>query len=1446
MLIELRVTTDGDRHADVAVEMERSMEVGSLADALAAHLGEPAGRSIRVASGGRVLDRDLPVGASGLRRGEVVQLVAPSPCVERRADRAPAALVVVDGPDRGRRHVLRSGTSSIGRGADCTLRLSDPSVSRHHADVSVGWSVELADRGSAHGTEVDGRAIDGPTRIEAGALIRVGETVLALSLDDAATAEQLGDDLHFNRPPRLVRRDEARRFAFPPPPARQRGLRFPWMSLVAAVCMGLAFMGLGGGGWRTGIFYLFMPVLLIAGALESRSGARADHAQDVREWRRAVVAKLDELCAAQAEELAVALHSHPSDDDLLTLVDVLGARLWEREPGHPDFLALRCGVGAVSSHHTIELPEGGPSGMRDELVDQLAPYGDLDGSPIEVHLGEVGNLGLAGDCQAVASLARSAVLQVASLHSPAHVGIAAAVEDDASWDWLKWLPHRRTAAVLLGGSPTGTDPSSAADLISRIEALVRSRTAERSDEGAQPGRSPSLVVLHDASLGIDRARIDDLLRDGPPVGVHVVWLDESFARLPSRLGATVVATHDAGEVDIAWTRAGRSQRVQAASARLDAVERAALRLSPLVDGGVRLGISAELAAEVRAPQVLGPLESWSDAAGVVERWRSAAPGRLRASVGALADGHPLVVDLRRDGPHALVAGTTGAGKSELLQSLVCGLALDLPPARVNFLLVDYKGGAAFRECADLPHTVGLVTDLDAAEVRRALVSLDAELRRREEILAAARVKDLPTLERLAPTEAPPALVIVVDEFAALSREVPEFVDGVVDIAQRGRSLGLHLVLATQRPAGVVTETIRANTNLRVALRMADATESLDVIDSALAASLPVRTPGRAVLRVGGSDLRVFQGVHLGARSDDGGRSVTVRSFGLNGAGDGGTTTLGDTWSSNGADAATDLARIVEACRAAADREALAPPFRPWKDPLPTVVDLRSLPPAERCASLPVALRDDPAAQEQAPLAIDLARDGHLAVFGTSGAGKTVLLRTLAAAAAARASDEPVRIDAIDAAGRGLAVLERLPEVGSVLDADRELERVLRLLRTLTRELDDRTALLASEGVDDIDRLHERLGDARLPRRLLLIDGLPAFHDRYERLQRGLALDLLGTILAEGRRVGLHVAMASEQRSGLFSPLLTSVQRRIVMRQASADDEASLGVQPGTLGPDAPAGRALIDGSTCQIAILGGSTDPELQHEALDQLAAATAGRDPAPAVPVLPATVLRRELRDRSTADRLVLGVAEDDLGPAVLELDGEHLCVFGPPRSGKTTALRLLAEEIRATATDRALRCIAARKDDALGGFAWDEVALGPAAGVELVERLCDDLELGSTGPTTLVIDDVVDLLDDGLEGPLEALLRRGIGHDLQVIASGDAGRATTWSEALKRLRGSRGGLLLQPDHDRDGDLLAVTLPMAPPVDAAPGRGYVVTRRTQPAFVQLCLPAGLAAPEAA
>ncbi|PLW73145.1 cell division protein FtsY, partial [Streptomyces sp. DJ] len=258
------------------------------------------------------------------------------------------------------------------------------------------------------------------------------------------------------------------------------------------------------------------------------------------------------------------------------------------------------------------------------------------------------------------------------------------------------------------------------------------------------------------------------------------------------------------------------------------------------------------------------------AADLVHRWEQR-PASTGALLGVGYTG-PVVFDLVKDGPHALVAGTTGAGKSELLQSLVASLAAVNRPDEMTFVLVDYKGGSAFRECVRLPHVLGMVTDLDSHLVERALSSLGAELVRRERLLADAGAKDhaeYRAMRRRNPLlPALPRLLLVIDEFATLARDVQEFVPGLVSIAQRGRSLGLHLVLATQRPAGVVTADIRANTNLRIALRVTDTMDSQDVLEVNDAVTISASTPGRALARVGHRSVLPFQTAYVGAVRED--------------------------------------------------------------------------------------------------------------------------------------------------------------------------------------------------------------------------------------------------------------------------------------------------------------------------------------------------------------------------------------------------------------------------------------------------------------------------------------------------------------------------------------------------------------------------------------------------
>ncbi len=414
-----------------------------------------------------------------------------------------------------------------------------------------------------------------------------------------------------------------------------------------------------------------------------------------------------------------------------------------------------------------------------------------------------------------------------------------------------------------------------------------------------------------------------------------------------------VDTTDAGAM-VGQVRDG--ERVHPVACEPVAVGRAdalARSLAPVVDVGSPEADDSDLPG--RSPTRCWPARRrWIPPSQVVDRWREnnslivrdGSPpvrrkkeGNLRALVGH-AGSAPFFLDLRRDGPHALVGGTTGAGKSEFLQSWVLGMAAAHSPDRLTFLFVDYKGGAAFADCVKLPHTVGLVTDLSPHLVRRALTSLRAELRHREHLLQRKKAKDLISLEKTGDPDCPPSLVIVVDEFAALVQEVPEFVDGVVDVAQRGRSLGLHLILATQRPAGVIKDNLRANTNLRIALRMADTDDSVDILGDPMAAHFDPSIPGRGAAEDRPGPDAAFQTGYAGGWTTDAPPRPRIDVAEL-AFGGGATWEVPEVEAVEVADPGpTDIARMVATISAAAGQAGVPVPRKPWLPELAPIYNLK--------------------------------------------------------------------------------------------------------------------------------------------------------------------------------------------------------------------------------------------------------------------------------------------------------------------------------------------------------------------------------------------------------------------------------------------------------------------------------------------------------------------------
>jgi DNA segregation ATPase FtsK/SpoIIIE, S-DNA-T family len=916
------------------------------------------------------------------------------------------------------------------------------------------------------------------------------------------------------------------------------------------------------------------------------------------------------------------------------------------------------------------------------------------------------------------------------------------------------------------------------------------------------------------------------------VGVHLVWLAAPGGRLPAACGAVL---------DVDGTGTGQLTPVCAEPVRgltIDAVGggwawRLARALAPLREAGPpgRSGTLPTSAALLDLHDI-----DLTDPAAVTAAWAGA--GRTtQAPVGVTEDG-VASIDLRRDGPHALLGGTTGSGKSELLQTLVTSLAMVNRPDELCFVLVDYKGGAAFAGCAELPHVVGVVTDLDEQLAVRALSSLQAELTRRERLLADVGAADLDEYQQ-APSHGsrPPLarLVLVIDEFRVLAQELPDFLVGLVRLAAVGRSLGVHLVLATQRPAGVVSADIQANVNLRIALRVRDRGDSDDVLDAPDAAFLPQHVPGRALARAGSGPLTAFQVARVGSwgtrpvrqqprvwRVDDAAMAECAEPTG---------TALCE-----GADV---LSVLAASAREATRRLGVSVPPSPWLPALPEEVDLDDVEraagvvpaangrggmgdgsAAEGAGAAALGMADLPHEQRQAPLLWHPVRDGHLAVVGGRASGRTTTLRTLALGLAGSWPPEQLHLHLLDV-GESLHDLAALPHVGTVLGHDRPA-LVARLLTRLAEQLAERqhagSHLLPRSG-SSVPSSASTAGPV-----VLLVDGWEAVVSALEGVDHGRAVDELLALVRDGASAGLRIVVTGG-RDVLLGRLASLVSDRLVLRTGDPTDLLLAGLRADAVPTHQPPGRAVrtADGVQVQVALPRRGEEPALTLASQVGCARERWGEAPPPGVVrlrALPSTVSADSLLDAQAgaADGhrwALIGVGGDEAKPCGLNLDTDPVAVVsGPPGSGRTTALRTMASSL--SAAGAAVITVCPRAGAALEG-PW------PCCPSDAPDRLS---RLLRENPTACVLVDDVELLADGPVEPLLVQLARRRGPTALVVA-GDSGALVHGFRGVgPAARAARTGLVLCPGSPGDGEVVGVRLQL--PDERVPGRGVLVVRGSQ------------------
>ena len=1389
LTLGLRDVASGAR-AEVLLRAQPGCTLAEVAPALLDLLGD-ADSTPTLSVDGVPVGPDSVVGAPPLVDGALVDRSAP-PAARRLPDLP--VLDVVGGPCAGASHPLTLGHHTVGRAG--SVPLADPEVSRSHCRLSMRHEgTTVHDLVATNGTWVGGVRV-GPAGapVPEGALLRVGSSVLCLRPAPPAPPPltPTGDGgLAFNRPPRVLPSQVTTQVVVPAPPQAPERNPVPLLAVLAPLVLGLVMWRVLGNASFL-LFTLLSPVLVLGNVVTERRSGRRRHRRELARWRAARDVADETLRRAVRADEALRRAACPDAAVLLRTVRHGTAGLWERRPDDADALLLRLGLADQPAQVEAEgdVPHGATTARA---------------VPVTVALPEVGVLGLAGPTAERRALARWLVAQAAALHSPQDLQVVvvtdAAAQDD--WDWVRPLPHLRPGEHQQCRATLGLGPAQARLRIAELHALLDRRRAEPSAAHQQV-----LLVIDGARALRGIGGLTTVLRDGPALGVVALAVDADLAGLPGECGATAALEGPLLSLQVhGGTPLSGALADQVSASYAEALARG---LAPWREVSREHGGPGALPASARWTDVadLPLVGDDSDVDALLARWAARTRG-TRVPLGIGPDG-AFTVDLAADGPHALVAGTTGSGKSELLQTLIASLVAGNRPDDLHLLLVDYKGGAAFGPCADLPHTVGMVTDLDGALVERALASLTAELKRREAVLTEVGAKDLADLRRQGRTLA--RLVIVVDEFASLAEELPDFVQGLVGIAQRGRSLGVHLVLATQRPEGVVSADIRANTNLRLCLAVTRDTESRDVIDAPVAATISRATPGRGYARTGHAELTAFQAGRVGGRRPATTEHAAVAVELLP------TADLGDPPPVTPSVEAgpSDLTLLVAACRAAALRLGLGTQPSPWLAPLPATVLREDLPPTSDL-HLPLGLVDLPATQSRSSYGLDLEHGTHLLVVGAPRSGRTTALLALAGSLAARTSSDDVHVYALDL-GNGLGPVAALPHVGALVPREQP-ERMARVLDFLVAEVGRRQALLAEGG-------HGSLGEQRaagvdpLPHLLLLLDRWEGFVATFQEVDGGRLVDAVYRLLREGPGVGLHLVITSD-RSGLVGRLSALVEDRLLLRLADPGDYAAAGLPVRTTPSQLPAGRGwrVTDGAVTQLALLTEDPSGPAQAAALRALAAAVPiGTRPARQVAALPVTV---SLSALATTASPVIGVGGDELAAQPVDLSDGGWVVGGPPRSGRSTALLTVLAQL-----DLPVVAIAPRPSPlrALPGCLTD---LTDVAALE--DRL-------KAGPVAVVVDDAELVVDSPLSAVLERVVRAARDTGSLVLAAGTTDVLVTgYRGFVVDLRRLRSGLLLCPQSPADGDLLGIRV--AGRADAVvPGRGLLVSR-TGVTPVQVALP---------
>jgi len=950
---------------------------------------------------------------------------------------------------------------------------------------------------------------------------------------------------------------------------------FPALMMIALTVVVRGFMNDSGNSSFI-IFSVCSMSLGVFTTIFSMISQRKKYKEDIRKrtvkYKEYIDKKRNEISAYRTDEIIRLNDIHIDSAREIANVENFTGELFEKTEKDEDFLHVRIGTGTIEAKRKINFKKQENFETEDELAgipEQIyTEFKNLTNAPITMNCKDHGVVGIVGNFNANFEFAKNVVVDIVTRHYYRDVKCFFLIDETKVRqyaDWVRWLPHTSNENSWVRNIVYSEETKT------QIFEYLYAELGKRMQVKAKVSQLPHFVVFVMKDWGIKTHPVSQYITDTELLGATFLFFEDCKENLPLGCREIVFLNNDVKTGYIIST-AQKDEKIEFSYTCIEnkTLETLAIKLAPVYCEEISL--ENTLTKNITLYEMFNIMSA--DDLDLNARWeKSKVFKSMAAPIGIKTKDEIVFLDLheKAHGPHGLVAGTTGSGKSEILQTYILSMSTLFHPYEVGFVVIDFKGGGMVNQFKNLPHLIGTITNIDGREINRSLMSIKAELEKRQRLFAENDVNNINTYIKLFKagkiTVPIPHLIIVVDEFAELRAEQPEFMKELISAARIGRSLGVHLILATQKPAGQVNEQIWSNSKFKLCLKVQTKEDSNEVIKSPLAAE--IKEPGRAYLQVGNNEIfELFQSAYSGApaKNDEAnaGKEFVVSEVQLSGKRK--IIYQQKNFRSDNI-VVSQLEAIVEYVNAHCWANNIQKLPSICLPPLGDVIAY----PVNRNAdgktlSIPIGIYDDPSHQLQSVVNVDIT-SGNIVIIGSSQYGKTNLLQLMIRHIGETYSAKEVSLYVLDFGSMALKVFEALNNIGGVVTASDD-EKIKNFFRTMTKEIRKRKEKFSSLGITSYHSYKEA-GYTDLPQIIIAIDNFIAFKELYSEYEDDLLL-----LCREGVSLGISIVMTSLQTNGIGYKYMSNFSNKICLFCNSSDEYGAM-FDKCRIQPKAVPGRGLI-------------------------------------------------------------------------------------------------------------------------------------------------------------------------------------------------------------------------------------------------------------------------------